>query len=1640
MADDMRIKVLTEFEEVSAMNTKLQAKLKELIGKNILNLKLDLDGMSIKDIISQAETSQKRIQKIFANPVEINANLNSVAFSDIEKRVQTIRDSVDKLASYDIKTNANGKIQSAIITYKNEAGKVTKEFMNWHTHLDKANNTLKKVFSTTKFSFSDNVEKTDKALERTISTLDKYKVQIDKIRNAYSGANFGINDESNINAIEVQYNSLAQTISNLAQQKKILSASDQQNIEKEINNLNNLVSTLKTQEAELRRIQNLGEFKQMVDPSIFNASEEAIKQYVTQLYGADAKIKQYKTSVDSAGNSMIKMTVSTKNNKNEIQQETVVLDKSTNSLYKMSDAVKTNNTRMVSFSDRLRNAWIAVSSFASVTTVFYTAVHKIKEAIELVSEINKLQSDIQMITDMTSESVQQLTKDFSNMASELHTTTNEMMSAGAEFLRAGNSIQETKNLLKATTIGAAISGQDAKTVAQQLIAISNGYKMNTADITQMMNVIDQLSYADNKSASSMEEISTALTYTSASAQSVSVSLSDLISYITTVSSVSRKSAESIGNSFKTIFARYENVKLGKVLDDETGESLSDVESILNKVGIAIRTDEKTFRSFSDVIDELGKKWKSMDDVSKSAVTSALAGTRQRENLKILLDNLGQVKDLQQQMVESAGSAEKKFNEVYANSIAARKADLAQAGQQVAMNLVQSKTISNVLVAITGLVNGFNTLITAGTGAKITLGLLTVALILCLKHFKMTILEIATAPAKVSVLRTAIALLTGSVSGLARAWEALRTGFETLFFTPQGWAILAIVTAIGSAIAATTMYIKHQKALREETERLTDSYKNLTQAMEENNTASMKTEQDNLKKQQTSLQKLLEERIKLQEGLKNTSNDIYGEYGLGTDAMSTRLEEVNTKIREQISVLEDAGYTVNSLTGEIQELSKVEGLLEANNVAESISKQAEAEMKQRDAIVSLANEYNYLLGIANKTAEQQARMSQISNELSGKMYGLVTATDEHGNVLIQNVDYMNDSIKAMSAEGDSISSLTNFKLECAKQQQQVQIGLTKMTYAQAKERIRIDQQELAAYSAIIEAKMAKGAINEIEAEKLIWQRTKLVQRYANEVNAALSQMDKIYSGGVNYIGGSTTSYTPSSSLGSSSSSSSSSSKEISQIEVKIDRYQTLNDVLSELEGKIALLETAEDSLNGKAKVDAIEEKIKLYEKQKEAYKNLYNEQLKEQQELKGTLSNAGFGFDSEGYVTNMQHLQAMANAANSIQNESSREAAQDRVKDLEDMLSRYNELTHKTLLDTKKDWEGITNEIADATKEMKDLYQEQLDVVSEVEDKIKDMMRQSLDDKKDALDEELEDYQDMINGKLDALEEYYDKEEYEKNLAKQQASIQEIQNKINQASLDDSREGQAKLAELQKELAKLQEELTETQYEREKELRRKNLEDALATKEEEINAQKEALDKLWSDEQISIRARQALLDGQFEDAMGNIHSITDAYIEFENRFGDGLSTLGDRIKTEFVDKIKEALLTVKDMDAIIRALNRLENGGSSGTGGSYAEGGLIDYTGTAKVHGTSSKPEMVLNNTQAAKLFSFIKGLDWIPNIGNIISSVRAVEPRTGQPISLGSLITVNGNVDRTVMPDLKQLAQEIKEELGRGIKIAGLSR
>lgn len=167
-----------------------------------------------------------------------------------------------------------------------------------------------------------------------------------------------------------------------------------------------------------------------------------------------------------------------------------------------------------------------------------------------------------------------------------------------------------------------------------------------------------------------------------------------------------------------------NVAAGKDTDDE-GEQLNDVEKTLNSLGITLRKSQYEWRSFEDVLDEVADKWKMFEDTEKSHIATAIAGTRQQENFRAMMNNWDSVKDLTKVAETSMGSATEKM-EVYLDSVEAKTKELSATWEEFIIKLNQSESYKDFLDMVIFLIKNLPTVITLVTSLAASIKMFSVA--------------------------------------------------------------------------------------------------------------------------------------------------------------------------------------------------------------------------------------------------------------------------------------------------------------------------------------------------------------------------------------------------------------------------------------------------------------------------------------------------------------------------------------------------------------------------------------------------------------------------------------------------------------------------------------------------------------------------------------------------------------------------------------------------------------------------------------------------------------------------------------------------------------------------------------------------
>lgn len=237
---------------------------------------------------------------------------------------------------------------------------------------------------------------------------------------------------------------------------------------------------------------------------------------------------------------------------------------------------------------------------------------------------------------------------------------------------------------------------------KDLTSAIKGFKLSTEEA---MSVVDKLTKIDQVAAISAGNLAEGLARVATTAQQAGLSLDETAAMVTTITEVTQRDASTAGEALRTLISRYSNVKAGVFTSmgeeaEETSGNINDIEKVLGKLGIRIRTSGTEMRSIEDVLDELAEKWDTLDDVSRNAVASAFAGVRQRESFNILMANWDRVKELTEESANAAGTADEKYT-AYMDSMEAATKRLQNAWEGFTQSL-ETSTVMKFLTNTTAL--------------------------------------------------------------------------------------------------------------------------------------------------------------------------------------------------------------------------------------------------------------------------------------------------------------------------------------------------------------------------------------------------------------------------------------------------------------------------------------------------------------------------------------------------------------------------------------------------------------------------------------------------------------------------------------------------------------------------------------------------------------------------------------------------------------------------------------------------------------------------------------------------------------------------------------------------------------------------
>lgn len=690
------------------------------------------------------------------------------------------------------------------------------------------------------------------------------------------------------------------------------------------------------------------------------------KQNDELIYKLQTSIRSYQNQ----GKLTAKQTQEFNSKLQAIGKSTQEVDKN-KSLKELNEDIKeaANSTGLLGQS--FSKAMVKYVTWLGIATIVAQLSRAIKSVISEVVELDKALTSLQMVTGYTDAEMDDLKNTLIDMSKELGVTVDALISGADEWMRAGLSASDAMEALRASTVMATVANMDNAEATQYLVAQMNAYGLAASDL---MSLVDKMSAIDVVAATSTEELGEALSRTANSAQLAGVEYDKLLAMIATVSETTRQSANTIGNSFRSIFSRLQQVKLGSLVDEE-GQDISNVDKLLKSYGINLMEVTDNLTNMDALLELLGNRWKAYTAAQKSEIATTIAGNYQRERFLVLMDNWDRVMELERVSLEANGSAMEKYS-VYQDSVQAKINSLKAAWTELADATLNSGWISFLM------------------------------------EFAQGFLELSTNTGG----------LANSILGLASAFLVLKnvmSAFKGGSFGLSGW--LGVVGGVISGIVAIVSAVKN--AQEEARQRAIDIAEANVQAAQEE-----RDEVEELRQEYIDLASTMNDSAdssnERMEEIKKRLIEIYGDEAKALDL-------VNGKYEDQMDIIDD--LTNQTLEDQKRALQQQYNALMEQYKATMGSVGGKEIAKSVEAIASYDNKLakNVLASLEGITdpVERLTILEDWYNELSGqdlgktdsKILGYIGEEIEELRPIVEQLEETQDALDKIVTEQDYLDS-------------------------------------------------------------------------------------------------------------------------------------------------------------------------------------------------------------------------------------------------------------------------------------------------------------------------------------------------------------------------------------------------------------------------------------------------------------------------------------------------------------------------------------------------------------------------------------------------------------------------------------------
>ena len=559
---------------------------------------------------------QKELNQLLKKGYDLN--LNSGNFNNV---ISEITNNTEKLKS---KLNNIGKGSFDNVT------KSAEKSMAVFTELAETMGKLNEKSQTRVKSEANAAElKQAQAINNALNEQYKKQLSLNNLKEQLASkiniaSNNSLIDDATINKLKNQLNSITTDSST-----------------KEINELKNAINNLSSSDSGIIRVQQAIIRLEEKISSIKNNKIDLINSNdLSELRTAENELEKLKGMLTSLkGGEVI--------NGRAISNQINIAN---NSVRTLSNSFADLNTSGSRLSSTMRD----IFAYAIGGTGIYAVINSVKNASEVVIELNKNMVYLKKVTDATQETYNNFLKNMHSVALELGTQSSAMVNATTNWAKTGKNLQEAAKLAENTVLLTKVGDVDNVDIAQEYMLPA--LQAFNIEAEKSITLIDKYNNISNNMATTVNDVGDAMSKSASSMAVAGNSLEETIALIATAESQTKLGGAEVGTALKTL-----SMRLATFKDTETGEVIPQMaEKIKELSGVNITGLNGQLKNTYEIYTEIGKVYKDLDKNTQLQLNEILGGKLRGNIVSAILTNVSELQRAYDLANNSAGSAMSEF--------------------------------------------------------------------------------------------------------------------------------------------------------------------------------------------------------------------------------------------------------------------------------------------------------------------------------------------------------------------------------------------------------------------------------------------------------------------------------------------------------------------------------------------------------------------------------------------------------------------------------------------------------------------------------------------------------------------------------------------------------------------------------------------------------------------------------------------------------------------------------------------------------------------------------------------------------------------------------------------------------------------